>query len=189
VCVENIWLGKKGNVGGGGRKSQYKSKCQRTGRILFRAAGGRSPDRSSSSTEIAIAALLGADVFGGNLLLRSTLGLDSRYVMEEKAGRVIFSSITHRVTSPGGDRAGVRRGESATYVEPERTIAADDGRTCYFQTWPLLRLETLPVPPCPFCNETSQCAREPKNRPNKTPPVRFSPFPVSCLRPSTLCLQ
>lgn len=74
---------------------------------------------------------------------------------KKRAGRVIFSSISHRVTSPGAI-ASVRRGESATYVEPERTSGR---RRTYFQTWPLLCLETTPVLPFPFAtNQVSSRA-------------------------------
>jgi len=47
----------------------------------------------------------------------------------------------------------VYAGARARRTSNPNELAADDGRTYYFQTWPLLRLETLPVPSCPFATK------------------------------------
>jgi len=102
-------------------------------------------DRPQTSTQRPPIHLKGGRWMPGPGIARSTLEI-CKMSWKKRAGRVIFSSISHRVTSPGAI-AGVRRGESATYVEPERTSGR---RRTYFQTWPLLCLETTPVLPCPF---------------------------------------
>jgi len=47
----------------------------------------------------------------------------------------------------------VYAGARARRTSNPNELAADDGRTYYFQTWPLLRLETLPVPSCPVATK------------------------------------
>lgn len=101
-------------------------------------------------------------------------------------GRVIFSSITRTVVRHRREpMAGVRRARARRTSNPNER-AADDRRTFKHGRFSVLNLH-------PFRRASLQRTQSVRARTEKpteqNPPVRFSPFPSSYLRPSTLCLR